>query len=112
MAIAAATQDARFSAVTEDELDDLEYEISVLSSLKKVDNWKEIEINKHGVQVRRGINSGVFLPQVAIDNNWDLETFLSVLCQEKAGLPADCFKDSNTDLYIFTTKVFEKQKVR
>jgi len=112
MAIAAATQDARFNAVKEDELDDLEYEISILSPLKKVSNWKEIEIGKHGVQIRKGINSGVFLPQVATDNNWDLETFLSTLCEQKAGLPANCFKDSNTDLYVFTAKIFQEQKVR
>lgn len=108
MAISAATKDTRFRPVTEDELKDLEYEISVLSPLRKIDSWKEIEINKHGVQIVRGSRHGVFLPQVATDNNWDLDTFMSVLCEQKAGLPADCWKDSEIDIYVFTAQVFEE----
>jgi AmmeMemoRadiSam system protein A len=106
MAVSAATEDHRFYPVTEDELDELEYEISALSLLKKVDSWKDIQINKHGVQIRKGLRSGVFLPQVATENNWDLDTFMSVLCQQKAGLPADCWKDLETEIYVFTAQVF------
>ncbi len=111
MAIAACSQDARFSPVSEEELDELEYEISVLSKLKKVDSWREVEIGKHGVKIVQDLRSGVFLPQVASDNNWDRETFLSILCQQKAGLPADCYKDQNTDIYIFTAEVFSDKEV-
>lgn len=106
MAIAAAVDDPRFNSVSEDELKDLKYEISVLSPLRKVDSWKEIEIGKHGVQIRQGNRSGVFLPQVATENNWDLNTFMSVLCSEKAGLPADCWKNFDTEIYVFTAQVF------
>ena len=106
MAVSAATEDHRFYPVTEDELDELEYEISALSPLKEVDSWKDIQINKHGVQIRKGLRSGVFLPQVATENNWDLDTFMSVLCQQKAGLPADCWKDTETEIYVFTAQVF------
>jgi len=106
MAVSAATEDHRFYPITEDELDELEYEISALSTLKKVDSWKDIQINKHGVQIRKGLRSGVFLPQVATENNWDLDTFMSVLCQQKAGLPVDCWKDSETEIYVFTAQVF------
>lgn len=110
MAIAAATQDPRFNPVLEDELDDLEYEISVLSPLRKVDSWKEIEIGKHGVEIKQGMRRGVFLPQVATENNWDLNTFMNVLCTQKAGLPADCWKDPKTEIYVFTAQVFPIDK--
>lgn len=106
MAISAATKDTRFKPVTKDELKDLEYEISVLSPLKKVDSWKDIEIGEHGVQIRKGVYSGVFLPKVATENNWNLNTFMSVLCEQKAGLPADCWKDPEIDIYVFTAQVF------
>ena len=112
MAIAAATQDARFYPVSQDELKDLEYEISVLSPLKKVDSWKDIEIGKHGVQVIQGGHSGVFLPQVATENNWDCETFLSILCTQKAGLPSDCYKDPEASIYVFTAQVFNEEDVK
>jgi len=106
MAIAAATQDPRFNPVKEDELKDLEYEISVLSPLKKVDSYKDVEIGKHGVQIKKGSRSGVFLPQVATENNWGRDEFLSILCSQKAGLPSDCWKDSETEIYVFTAQVF------
>lgn len=106
MAVAAATQDIRFYPVQASDLKDLEYEISVLSPLKKIKNLSEIEIGRHGVQIKRGLNSGVFLPQVATENNWGLEEFLGTLCQQKAGLPANCWKDKNTELYVFTAQVF------
>lgn len=110
--ISSALNDYRFAPVTKDELSELEYEISVLSSLKKVDSWKDIEIGKHGVQIKRGMRSGVFLPQVATENNWDLDTFMSVLCTQKAGLSADCWKDSETEIYVFTVQVFDEESVK
>jgi len=106
MAAAAATQDARFKPIQASELNDLEYEISVLSPLKKIDDWHQIELGKHGVQIRQGLRSGVFLPQVATENNWDLDTFMGQLCSQKAGLTWDCWKSSQVDIYIFTAQVF------
>ena len=106
MAEAAATQDYRFPPVSGRELGQLEYEISVLSPLRKVASWKEIEIGKHGVEVARGMRRGVFLPQVATETGWDLETFMNNLCEHKAGLPADAWKDPKTDLFVFTAQVF------
>jgi AmmeMemoRadiSam system protein B/AmmeMemoRadiSam system protein A len=107
MAISAAVHDPRFNPIIESELDKLNYEISVLSPLEKIASWKDIEIGKHGVRIVRGSRSGVFLPQVATENNWDLDTFMNVLCMQKAGLPADCWKDKDTEIYVFTAQVFE-----
>jgi len=107
MAVAAAVKDNRFSPVEKDELEDLEYEISVLSPLRKINSWEEIEIGKHGVQIQRGNQSGVFLPQVATENNWDLEEFMNNLCEHKAGLEKDCWKKEETDIYIFTVEIIK-----
>ena len=104
--ISSAINDPRFMPVTKEELSLLEYEISVLSPLKKVDSYQDVEIGKHGVKIVRGSRGGVFLPQVATENNWDRDTFLSILCTQKAGLPADCWKDEDTDIYVFTAQVF------
>ncbi|MBL7155002.1 MAG: AmmeMemoRadiSam system protein B [Candidatus Portnoybacteria bacterium] len=108
MAVAAATQDTRFNPVQSDELQGLEYEISVLSPLRKIADWQEIEIGRHGVQIKQGFRSGVFLPQVATENNWDLDKFMGELCSQKAGLPWDCWKDGQVDIYVFTAEVFEE----
>ena len=110
MAIAAATDDPRFSPVNESDLENLDYEVSVLSAPERIDNWKKVELGKHGVIVRKGPNSGVFLPQVATETGWQLEEFLSQLCFQKAGLTPDCYKNNKeVELYIFTAQVFEEK---
>jgi len=107
MAIAAGTDDPRFSPVSREELSKLNYEISVLSQPERITDWRKIELGKHGVIVKKGYQSGVFLPQVAVETNWNLEEFLSHLCADKAGLPADCFcNDPDVELYVFTAQVF------
>ncbi len=107
MAIAAATQDTRFAPVTEDELSDLEYEISVLSRPQPIKDWRQIELGKHGVIVRKGLRTGVFLPQVATETGWSKEEFLAQLCAQKAGLPPYCYKDKDIELQVFTAQVFK-----
>lgn len=108
MAIAAATQDPRFSPVREDELKTLELEISVLSKPWRINDPGEIKLGTHGVIVSRGFHKGLFLPQVATETGWSREQFLSYLCSEKAGLPADAWKDPSTTIEVFTAQVFSK----
>jgi len=111
MAVEAAVDDPRFNPLTLSELKDVEIEISVLSPLKRVDSADKIEIGKHGVLVRKGYQSGVFLPQVATETGWSKEEFLNNLCAQKAGLPQDAWKDKNTELYIFNAEVFSEKEM-
>ncbi|MDD5108877.1 MAG: AmmeMemoRadiSam system protein B [Candidatus Omnitrophica bacterium] len=111
MAIEAAVDDPRFHPLSLSELKDIDLEISVLSLLERVDSAEKIELGKHGVLVKRGINSGVFLPQVATETGWSKEEFLSQLCSQKANLPADAWKDKNTELYIFSAEVFSEKEL-
>ena len=110
MAIAAATEDPRFSPVSLNEMKDMSIEISVLSIPHRIESADEIELGKHGVIVRRGMRQGVFLPQVATETGWDKEAFLEHLCWSKAGLPKDAWKDEDTELYIFTAQLFEEEE--
>ena len=106
MAVAAASQDPRFPPVTVAELKDIDLEISVLSQPRRIKDASEIEMGKHGVIVSQGKRQGVFLPQVADETGWSKEEFLSELCSQKAGLPADAWKSPDTGLYVFTADVF------
>jgi len=112
MAVAAATQDPRFSPVTPQQMHDIEIEISVLSPLERVKDAEQIVLGTHGVLVKKGFSSGVFLPQVAEETRWSKEEFLSYLCLHKAGLSKDAWKDPATELYIFTADVFSEGDVR
>lgn len=107
MAVAAATEDYRFSPLTTAELADIRIEISVLSPMSRVRSATEIKEKVHGVVVRSATRSGLFLPQV-----WEhftrKEDFLDELCSQKAGLPPDAWKDPSTELYVFTVFAFEE----
>lgn len=112
MAIAACSEDDRFLPISEIELAELKYEISVLSEPKEIKDWRKIELGRHGVIIEKGMRSGVFLPQVAIETAWSLEEFLSNLCSQKAGLPSNCYKnDPETKLSIFTADVFSEDSL-
>jgi AmmeMemoRadiSam system protein A len=105
MAIAAAFHDPRFPSLKPNEVNDLTFEISVLSPLKRINNINEIEVGKHGLYMVRGYNSGLLLPQVAIEYKWDREAFLKETCY-KAGLPLDAWMDEATEIYIFSADYF------
>jgi AmmeMemoRadiSam system protein A len=101
----AALEDRRFRPVNSDELPLLEYEISVLSPLRKVEDINQIHVGQHGLLIRKGENEGVLLPQVPTEEGWDRKTFLEQLCV-KAGLPQQAWKDDDADLFMFTALVF------
>ena len=101
----AALEDSRFTPVTARELPFLEYEISVLSPLRRVLDIKDIKVGQHGLIVKQGDTEGILLPQVPAEQRWDRDTFLKETCL-KAGLPPQAWKDDATDIFIFTASVF------
>jgi len=105
VAISAALHDPRFPPVSKSELDKLEFEISVLTPFKLINDINQIEVGKHGLFIVKGNNQGILLPQVAVSNGWDRETFLKQVCI-KAGLPPDAWKDKKADIYVFSAEVF------
>jgi len=105
MAIAAAFHDPRFPALKADELDDLSFEVSVLSPLKRIKDVSEIEVGKNGLYMTRGYNSGLLLPQVAVEHNLDRESFLRETCH-KAGIPPQAWQEKETEIYIFSADYF------
>jgi AmmeMemoRadiSam system protein A len=103
-AVYAASEDPRFAPVTAEELKELEYEISVLTPLKKIANPGLVQVGKHGLVIAMGRNRGILLPQVPVENNWDRETFLCQACV-KAGLPPDAWK-KGAEISVFEAIVF------
>jgi AmmeMemoRadiSam system protein A len=111
MAIAASTQDPRFSPVTEDEIADLEIEISVMTPLRRIENPEDVQVGTHGILMRRGFRSGLLLPQVATEQGWDRTTFLQHTCL-KAGLPTNAWSDPKTEIYVFSAQVFHETDLK
>ncbi|MBN1829223.1 MAG: AmmeMemoRadiSam system protein B [Deltaproteobacteria bacterium] len=105
MARAAAFEDPRFSPLKESELKDLAIEISVLTPFEKIRGPKEIEIGRDGLYIVKGYRSGLLLPQVAAEYEWDGLTFVEETCR-KAGLSSDAWKSPEATLYRFSAQVF------
>jgi AmmeMemoRadiSam system protein A len=105
MASAAATRDPRFPPIDVADLPSMTVEISVLSPDVRIHRPEEIEIGRHGLDIRRGGARGLLLPQVAVEHGFDREKFLAATCR-KAGLPADAWHDETTEIRVFEAEVF------
>jgi len=104
MARAAAFEDPRFHELREEELDDIDIEISVLTPMRRIYSLDEFELHRHGLYIRKGYRSGTFLPQVADEVNWTKEEFVGHCSRDKAGLGWDGWRDA--ELYVYEAIVF------
>lgn len=108
MAVAAATADPRFPALTGEELERIRIEISILSPMRRISDPGQIEIGTHGLLISKYGHQGVFLPQVPVEQGWtSREQYLDQLCL-KAGLTAGCWRE-NAALYTFTALVIAEE---
>ena len=105
VAVQAALLDRRFKPVAVQELSSLEYEISVLSPLRRVLDVKQIKVGRDGLLIKKGKYEGVLLPQIATEYGWNRRTLLEETCL-KAGLPKHAWRDEDTDIFAFTVVVF------
>lgn len=108
MAVAAATQDHRFSSVEYSELSDIRIEISVLTPMHRISDINEIEMGKHGIYIKRGYSGGTFLPQVADKTGWTREEFLGHCARDKAGIGWDGWK--NAEIFTYEAIVFKEKE--
>lgn len=110
---AAAVKDPRFPSVGPAETGLLTIELTPLHSFRPVeatgrDRVRTIVIGRHGVIVRADGKRGLFLPQVATENRWDVTTFLEKVCQ-KAGLPTDAWTWDHAELITFEGEPFAEE---
>ncbi len=106
----AAFSDPRFPAVTADELAEIEIEVSVLTEPRRLEFTDAEDLkgklipNTHGVILRHGGRSAVFLPQVW-DQLPDKEKFLENLCM-KCGLSRHAWKEPGTQVSVYEAEYF------
>lgn len=105
MALSAAFNDPRFPPLTKDEWPNCSVEISVLSTPTPCDDWQKIEIGRHGLILRFQNHSGVFLPQVPVEQGWNLQQYLDHLCL-KAGVAVGTWRNPECKLEWYEAQVF------
>ena len=108
--LSAALEDSRFLPVRQEDLPDLNIEISVLSPFRRIKDAEEIQVGKHGIYIVQGRFRGLLLPQVATNYGWDRIIFLEQTCR-KAGLAESGWRDEHSIIHIFEAEVFSEQAV-
>jgi AmmeMemoRadiSam system protein A len=105
MAKEAAFGDPRFPPLSPGELEQCHIEISALSPMSVCPDPRQVTVGVHGLYLVRGGRSGVLLPQVPVEQGWNLDEYLDYICV-KAGLPAHSCEAPDATLYTFTAVVF------
>ncbi len=114
-AVSSAFEDPRFEPLTKKELNEIVFEVSVLTEPKLMgvkcpeEYAKRIEIGRDGLMISNGQSSGLLLPIVPVAFNWNAEEFLDNLAY-KAGLTPDCLHDKKTKIWTFQTQIFLEKK--
>jgi len=113
-AIAAATEDPRFPSVKTNELNDIVFEVTVLTPPIVVDvsdpmeYLEKIKVGRDGLIIRHSFSSGLLLPQVPVEYGWNVEEFLQHTC-EKAGLSRDTWKNESVKIEKFEGIIFKEE---
>jgi len=113
-AIAAATEDPRFPSVKTNELNDIVFEVTVLTPPVEIDvsdpmeYLEKIKVGRDGLIIRHSFSSGLLLPQVPVEYGWDVEEFLQHTC-EKAGLERNTWKNEDVKIEKFEGIIFKEE---
>ena len=113
-AIAAATEDPRFSPVKTDELSDIVFEVTVLTPPVEItvtdpmEYLEKIKVGRDGLIIKHSFSSGLLLPQVPAEYGWNVEEFLQHTC-EKAGLEKDTWKNEKVKIEKFEGIVYKEK---
>ena len=101
----------------EEELDSILVELSVLTPPIKLEYSTNaelldlVQVGQDGLIASQGMRRGLLLPQVPVNWGWDTLTYLEHTCN-KAGLPANAWKDSETEFLAFKAEVFGEENPR
>ena len=113
-AIAAATEDPRFSPVKTDELSDIVFEVTVLTPPVEItvtdpmEYLEKIKVGRDGLIIKHSFSSGLLLPQVPAEYGWNVEEFLQHTC-EKAGLEKNTWKNEKVKIEKFEGIVYKEE---
>lgn len=105
-AVNASLNDYRFRPVKPEELKQIDVHISILSPIVDIASIDGFKIGEHGIILRKGMNRAVYLPEVAVEQKWNVDQTLSSLSQ-KAGLSPDAWREG-ASFQVFSSVVLEK----
>jgi len=113
-AISAATEDPRFSPVKTNELNNIVFEVTILTPPVEInvsdpmEYLEKIKVGRDGLIIRHSFSSGLLLPQVPVEYSWSTKEFLQHTC-EKAGLARDTWKNESVKIEKFEGIIFKEE---
>ncbi len=107
-AAAAALRDPRFAPVSARELTRIDCHISVLTPFRLLRDPSKVEVGRQGLMIELNARRGLLLPQVAVEQAWDRETFLQQTCL-KAGLEPTAWQDPGSAVYVFSAQLIGRE---
>ena len=107
MTLSSALDDPRFPPVQDEEVPELEIGLSVLTPVQPI-TPDEVVVGRHRLLLRKGLNGGLFLPEVPVDWKWDRQEYLERLC-EKAGLPSNAWQSDDAKLFGFESESWKEE---
>ncbi len=97
-AIAAATEDPRFPKVHPSELPDITLSVDILSEPEKVNSLSELDPQRYGVIVAKGLRRGLLLPALEGVNSVEEQLRITKI---KAGIDPN---DTDVEIFRFTVE--------
>jgi MEMO1 family protein len=85
--------------------DGLDIEISVLSPMKRIRDWKSFRVGRDGAYMEYDGRTQLLLPQVASRGDCSASQFLEALSR-KGGLRPAAYRDTRARLFVFRAQVF------
>jgi len=110
----AAFSDPRFPSLRAEEFKELKIEISVLTKPEEIkvkepsEYPSNVKIGEDGLIIKGMYGSGLLLPQVATEWNFDSEEFLNQVCV-KAGLEPNYWRKEKCKIYKFQAQIFNEE---
>ncbi len=112
-AISAAVEDPRFPPLGLGELENVIFEVNILSELVRLKAKhpafypRMIKIGADGLIISKGEYRGILLPEVPVEWGWNAEEFITQ-CSLKAGLYPDAWLDEDTKVYKFQSEIYRE----
>lgn len=78
--------------------------------MQPIDDPRKMHLGIDGIYITGPFRqSGCFLPEVAVEENWDVETTLTMCCAHKMGIAPDAWRDpTKLKFFVFQSTVISE----
>jgi uncharacterized protein (TIGR00296 family) len=109
-AVDAAFYDPRYPHIAVDELPSLELEITIIDKLIRINDYKDFQLGRDTVLVKRFNKDAIIQGQIPLERNYSKEEYLETICA-KAALDRDAYKRKDVEIFKSST-IYRRMKYK